>query len=79
MYDFQLETWLTILELKYSNNDLKGDKPQEDMDDARSKPMLVILGMDSIDTHQLSTQRYSHFAMVLKIFTMVIYSHGSQK
>jgi len=31
MYDFQLETWLTILELKYSTNDLKGDKPQEDM------------------------------------------------
>jgi hypothetical protein len=60
MYDFQLETWLTILKLKYSNNDLKGDKAQEDMKDARSKPMLVILRMDSIDTHQLSTQRYTH-------------------
>jgi hypothetical protein len=38
MYGFQLETWLTILELKYSTNDLKGDKPQEDMKDGRSKP-----------------------------------------
>jgi hypothetical protein len=55
MYDFQLETWLTILELKYSNNDRrsKGDKPQEDMKDVRSKPMLVILRMNSIHTHQL--------------------------